>query len=63
MKRLVDLVAAVLALVLLSPLLLVTAAAIVAESGWPVLFRQQRVGRNGRLFSICKFRSMFVDRW
>ena len=56
-----DVVLALLALVLLSPVLLVAAAAILAESGRPVLFRQQRVGRGGREFRMLKFRSMVPD--
>ena len=61
MKRLLDLLVAALALVLLSPLMLGAALAIAAESGLPVLFRQQRVGRGGQLFGMYKFRSMVKD--
>lgn len=57
-KRLLDIVVSALGLLVLSPLLLVIAVAIVIGSGWPVLFQQQRVGRNGNLFEIYKFRSM-----
>lgn len=58
MKRAMDLVLSLLGLVLLSPLLLATAIAVALESGRPVLFVQQRVGRDGREFSMLKFRSM-----
>lgn len=58
MKRLMDLLMAGIAVVLLSPVLLLTAIAIAAEDGWPVLFRQVRVGRGGREFGMYKFRSM-----
>ncbi|RYF38304.1 MAG: sugar transferase [Comamonadaceae bacterium] len=58
MKRLLDIVLSLVALVLLSPLLLVVAAAIAARDGLPVLFVQQRVGRGGRAFGMFKFRSM-----
>jgi lipopolysaccharide/colanic/teichoic acid biosynthesis glycosyltransferase len=58
MKRLLDLVLATVALVLLSPVLLGAALAVALESGFPVLFRQQRMGRNGRPFGMYKFRSM-----
>ncbi|TFZ02442.1 sugar transferase [Ramlibacter henchirensis] len=61
MKRLFDVVVALFALVLLSPLLLGAALAIVLESGRPVLFRQQRVGLGGRTFEMLKFRSMVTD--
>lgn len=61
LKRLLDLSTSALAIAALSPLLLVTAAAIRLESRGPVLFRQQRVGENGELFEMLKFRSMFVD--
>lgn len=60
-KRLFDLVGAVLGLVLLSPVLLMIAVWIKRDSPGPVLFRQQRVGRYGRLFAIHKFRTMVAD--
>jgi lipopolysaccharide/colanic/teichoic acid biosynthesis glycosyltransferase len=60
-KRLVDLLLAMLALALLSPLLLAAMAWVRADSPGPVFFRQERVGRNGRLFRIHKLRTMFVD--
>ncbi len=58
MKRVLDVVLALMALVLLSPLLVITAIFIVADSGLPVLFRQNRIGRGGREFGMLKFRSM-----
>ncbi|MBS3910798.1 MAG: sugar transferase [Hydrogenophaga sp.] len=58
MKRLLDIATALLALLLLSPLLLGTALAVALESGFPVLFRQTRVGLHGREFGMFKFRSM-----
>ena len=58
MKRVLDVVLALMALVLLSPLLVITAIFIVADSGLPVLFRQIRVGQGGREFGMYKFRSM-----
>ncbi len=60
-KRLFDLVGACLALLLLAPLLLVVALAIRLDSPGPVFFRQQRVGRDGVLFFIHKFRTMQAD--
>jgi exopolysaccharide biosynthesis WecB/TagA/CpsF family protein len=60
-KRLLDTVASGAAILALSPVLIVTALAIRLESPGPVIFRQQRVGRDGRPFTMFKFRSMFVD--
>jgi Undecaprenyl-phosphate glucose phosphotransferase len=57
-KRLLDLVVTVLALPLLLPLLGVTAMVIALDSRGPVLFRQRRIGFNGREFHIYKFRTM-----
>jgi len=58
MKRLMDVVLAGLALLLLSPVLLATAAAVAIDSGFPVFFRQVRIGRGGATFGMFKFRSM-----
>lgn len=60
-KRLMDLVIAVIATILFSPLMLITALAIKIDSPGPVFFRQKRVGQNGRIFDIYKFRSMCDD--
>ncbi|HEX6017904.1 MAG TPA: sugar transferase [Burkholderiaceae bacterium] len=60
-KRLLDLALASLALVLLSPLLLAAMLWVRLDSPGPVLFRQERVGRHGRLFRIHKLRTMRVD--
>jgi lipopolysaccharide/colanic/teichoic acid biosynthesis glycosyltransferase len=60
-KRLFDLAAASLALLLLSPLLLVVALWIKLDSPGPVFFRQRRTGRHGVPFDIHKFRSMVVN--
>ncbi len=57
-KRAFDLTAASLALVLASPVLLLSAVAVRLSSPGPILFRQTRVGREGRLFQIMKFRTM-----
>ena len=60
-KRLFDSVCAGTALILLSPVLLLVAAAILIEDGSPVLFIQRRVGRANRFFQMFKFRSMAAD--
>jgi lipopolysaccharide/colanic/teichoic acid biosynthesis glycosyltransferase len=57
-KRVFDVVVAATALVLLSPLLLAIAAAVVIDSGWPPLYSQMRTGLEGRPFRIWKFRTM-----
>jgi lipopolysaccharide/colanic/teichoic acid biosynthesis glycosyltransferase len=57
-KRLVDLLGASAALVVLGPLLLATAALIALVDGRPALFRQRRAGLDGRPFLIYKFRTM-----
>ena len=60
-KRATDLVLGGFALVLSLPVLGLTALAIRREDGGPVFFRQERVGRDGRLFTILKLRTMVVD--
>jgi hypothetical protein len=62
MKRLLDLCASLLALVLVLPILLLAAAAIKLEDGGPVVFRQNRVGRRNQMFGIYKLRTMKVER-
>ena len=60
-KRVFDLLGAAIALTLLWPLFVAVALWIKLDSPGPVVFRQQRVGRHGRLFSIHKFRTMVAD--
>lgn len=60
-KRILDLLIGIAVLVILSPLLLIIAVAIVAEDPGPVLFRQKRIGMHGKVFTMLKFRSMKVD--
>ncbi len=60
-KRLLDLGLSVLLLLCLSPLFAVVALLVKLTTPGPVIFRQDRVGRNGRIFPMLKFRSMFVD--
>lgn len=62
-KRAFDIFASSLLLGLASPVILLAAAAVYLESGGrdPIFYRQDRVGRNGRIFPVIKFRSMRVD--
>ncbi len=60
-KRLFDIVVATLAIIILSPIFIITAIAIKMESKGPVLFRTKRVGTNYSVFDFLKFRSMYVD--
>lgn len=60
-KRTMDVVLSLTGLVLASPVMLVTALAIRCESPGPVIFRQVRVGKNGKEFKMYKFRSMYRD--
>ena len=61
MKRLTDIMLSMAALVLLSPVLLLAALAVLLDSGLPILFRQTRVGLGGQGFSMFKFRSMIKN--
>ena len=61
LKRVIDVVISGLAIVVLSPVLLLIAIAIKLDSKGPVLFKQKRVGKNKSHFMIYKFRSMYVD--
>jgi Undecaprenyl-phosphate glucose phosphotransferase len=60
-KRIFDVTVSLVVLTLLSPLLLVVALAVKLTSSGPVLFRQERMGLDGRTFSILKFRTMRTD--
>jgi exopolysaccharide biosynthesis polyprenyl glycosylphosphotransferase len=57
-KRAFDLIAATLGLVILSPVFLAIAALVKFSSSGPVLFRQERIGRHGKSFTLLKFRTM-----
>ena len=60
-KRIFDVIFSLLAIIILSPLMLVMAICIRAEDGGPVFFRQKRYTKGGKIFEILKFRSMIVD--
>lgn len=58
MKRALDILFGTAAIVCLSPLLLALSFAVLVSDGLPVIFRQERIGKDGRRFRICKFRTM-----
>jgi len=60
-KRIVDVLGALFGLIVLSPLLLLVALVIKVRYGGPVIFKQQRVGYSGRIFTLWKFRTMKLD--
>ena len=60
-KRTFDIVFSLIALIILSPVFIITAIAIKLESNGPVLFKSKRVGTNYTVFDFLKFRSMFMD--
>jgi sugar transferase (PEP-CTERM system associated) len=60
-KRSFDLISSVLLLVLALPVMVLTALLILIEDGPPIFYRQERVGRGGRVFEVIKFRSMRRD--
>ena len=60
-KRAMDIILSGLALIVFSPIFLITALAIKIEDHGPVFFKQERVTKNGKHFMILKFRSMIVD--
>jgi len=60
-KRMFDVTASALLLLITLPIMLITTMLIWLESGNPILYRQERVGERGRLFNVLKFRSMRVD--
>jgi sugar transferase (PEP-CTERM system associated) len=60
-KRTLDIVAAAVGVIVLSPIMLLTALAVRLSSPGPILYHQRRVGQHGRLFTVHKFRSMRSD--
>ena len=60
-KRIMDIVGGLFGIVVFAPVMLCTALAIRMDSPGPVIFKQTRVGKNGRYFQIYKFRSMYLD--
>jgi O-antigen biosynthesis protein WbqP len=60
-KRIIDIILSIIGLVLLSPIFLIIALCIKADSEGPILFRQLRIGKDKKNFYILKFRTMYVD--
>ena len=61
-KRLLDIVISLVALVVLSPVLLVLAILVRCKLGAPVIFHQERPGYHEKIFKLCKFRTMTDER-
>ena len=61
-KRILDMILSLSAIIVLSPLLLILYLLVRVKLGSPVLFRQERPGRNGEIFTLCKFRTMTDKR-
>ena len=57
-ERLLDIIVSIIALVLFSPIMLIIALSIYLEDGRPIIFKQKRVGKDGKIFTMYKFRSM-----
>lgn len=64
-KRLIDIVCSGLGLIIISPILLIVAILIRTKLGAPIFFTQDRVGKDGRIFKMIKFRTMLdaTDKW
>lgn len=61
-KRLLDIIISLLAIIVLSPVFIVTGILVRTRLGKPVIFRQQRPGKDGRIFPMYKFRTMTDDK-
>src|SRR5256885_7074735 len=57
-KRAIDLIGALILLVVFIPAFIAVGLAVVIDSGWPIFYRAERIGRDGRTFTVFKFRSM-----
>ncbi len=62
MKRCLDFLLSLCGLILLSPVLLILAVLVRVKLGSPVLFKQERPGRNEKIFTLCKFRTMTDEK-
>ena len=61
-KRLIDIVLSLIAMIILSPLYLIIAIVVRIQMGSPVLFSQDRIGKNEKIFKLYKFRSMTNEK-
>lgn len=61
-KRILDIISSLLAIIILSPLLAVTAVLVKTKLGSPVLFKQERPGKDEKIFTLMKFRTMTDER-
>ena len=61
-KRILDIISSLLAIIILSPLLAVTAVLVKTKLGSPVLFKQERPGKDDKIFTLMKFRTMTDER-
>ncbi len=61
LKRLMDIAGGLVGTIISAPIILITAIPLLIESPGPLIFKQQRIGKNGRVFNIYKLRSMYVD--
>lgn len=61
-KRILDIISSLLAIIILSPLLAATAVLVKTKLGSPVLFKQERPGKNEKIFTLMKFRTMTDER-
>lgn len=61
-KRILDIISSLLAIIILSPLLAVTAVLVKSKLGSPVLFKQERPGKDEKIFTLMKFRTMTDER-
>jgi exopolysaccharide biosynthesis polyprenyl glycosylphosphotransferase len=61
LKRVVDIIGGLVGCIISLPIILITAIPLLIESPGPLIFKQQRIGKNGRVFNIYKLRSMYVD--
>lgn len=60
-KRFIDVIGGLVSSILSLPIILITAVPLLLESPGPLIFKQQRIGKNGRIFNMYKLRSMYVD--
>ena len=61
-KRLLDIILSGIALIVLSPILLIVAILVRTKLGSPVIFHQERPGKDEKIFTLCKFRTMTDTR-